>query len=304
MANSHKRDTVARRKPTAALVAAPIAVLATISAVSLGVLGNNPAPSDNVFRASSSLSDVTDREVVSRASGRGALLPADAAAVEEVRQDKAARKRARAAKAEAAARAAKAEAAATRKAVLQADTELWTTENLNLWDAPGEDARQLGVVDAGEKVLVTGRAESGREEIVIKRTAFWVTAGYLSDEEPVEGIGGECTNGTAVASGVSPNVSAVHQAVCAAFPEITTYGTFRSDGEHSQGLAVDIMVSGDRGWEVAEFVRANYAELGVSYLIYAQKIWSVERAGEGWRSMSDRGSSTANHYDHVHVTTY
>ena len=33
-------------------------------------------------------------------------------------------------------------------------------------------------------------------------------------------------------------------------------------------------------------------------------IWSVERGGEGWRGMSDRGSTTANHYDHVHVTTY
>lgn len=105
-------------------------------------------------------------------------------------------------------------------------------------------------------------------------------------------------------SGVSPNIVKVHQAVCAAFPEITTYGTFRGDGEHSQGLAVDIMVSGDRGWEVAEFVRANFSDLGVNYIIYSQQIWSVDRSGEGWRGMEDRGSTTANHYDHVHVTTY
>jgi hypothetical protein len=96
----------------------------------------------------------------------------------------------------------------------------------------------------------------------------------------------------------------VHEAVCAAFPDITSYGTYRSDGEHSMGIAIDIMVSGDRGWQVAEFVRAHYAELGVSYVIYSQRIWSVDRAGEGWRYMSDRGSTTANHYDHVHVTTY
>jgi hypothetical protein len=64
------------------------------------------------------------------------------------------------------------------------------------------------------------------------------------------------------------------------------------------------MVSGARGYEVRDFVRAHYAELGVSYIIYSQHIWSVERGGEGWRSMSDRGSTTANHYDHVHVTTY
>ena len=96
----------------------------------------------------------------------------------------------------------------------------------------------------------------------------------------------------------------MHEAVCANFPEITSYGTFRGDGEHSQGIAVDIMVSGDRGWQVAEFVRANASELGVSYVIYSQQIWSVERGSEGWRGMEDRGSTTANHYDHVHVTTY
>ena len=64
------------------------------------------------------------------------------------------------------------------------------------------------------------------------------------------------------------------------------------------------MVSGDRGWQVAEFVRSNYSQFGVSYLIYSQQIWSVDRSGEGWRGMEDRGSTTANHYDHVHVTVY
>ena len=28
------------------------------------------------------------------------------------------------------------------------------------------------------------------------------------------------------------------------------------------------------------------------------------RAGEGWRWQPDRGSTTANHYDHVHVSVY
>ena len=83
---------------------------------------------------------------------------------------------------------------------------------------------------------------------------------------------------------MSPNIVKVHEAVCAAFPDITTYGTFRGDGEHSQGLAVDIMVSGARGYEVRDFVRAHYAELGVNYIIYSQHIWSVDRSGEGWRA--------------------
>ena len=53
-----------------------------------------------------------------------------------------------------------------------------------------------------------------------------------------------------------------------------------------------------------ELNRADASELGVSYVIYAQRIWSVERGGEGWRGMSNRGSSTANHYDHVHVSVF
>ena len=40
-------------------------------------------------------------------------------------------------------------------------------------------------------------------------------------------------------------------------------------------------------------MRAHYAELGVNYIIYSQQIWSVDRGGEGWRDMADRGSTTA-----------
>ncbi len=104
---------------------------------------------------------------------------------------------------------------------------------------------------------------------------------------------------------MSANIAAVHQAVCAAFPSITSYGTFRGGGgDHGSGRAVDIMVSGSLGQQVADFVREHYADLGVSYVIYSQHIWSVERGGEGWRGMASRGSATANHYDHVHVSTF
>ena len=93
--------------------------------------------------------------------------------------------------------------------------------------------------------------------------------------------------------------------MCSAFPSITVYGTLRGGGgDHGTGRAVDIMVSGELGWDVAEFVRTHYVELGVSYVIYSQHIWSVERGGEGWRAMASRGSVTANHYDHVHVSVF
>ncbi|MDN4175586.1 mucin-2 protein [Nocardioides sp. SOB77] len=292
----HKRDADARRKPRAAFVAAPIALLATAGAVTLGVVG---APSTT--------------ELVT-ANAREATVPSPSADLAFERQPIVSRSADRIER-----KPTKAElmtsAEATRRAVRAADEKQWTTEALNLWDAPGEEATKVGVLDELTKVLVTGRSLFGREEVVVEGTARWVTKGYLVAEKPeVESaeetaaakpaVGGTCTNGTSVSAGVSPNVAAVHQAVCAAYPQITSYGDFRGDGEHAQGIALDIMVSGDLGWQIAEYLRANYAELGISYLIYAQRIWSVERSGEGWRSMEDRGSVTANHYDHVHVTTY
>jgi hypothetical protein len=288
--SSHKRDTNARRFPKAHLVAGPLAFLATATTVGLGVMATSPDAPDNLVASNTSsvlgAADLGDRgSSVSRSTSRTELAGLQKAFDVNMKR------------------------AATLRAVKNADTKKWTTVALNLWTAPTEDAKKIGVLDAGKRVLVTGRHTPERVEIVWDGKSRWVTAGYLADEKPVAEVGSgsmdaSCTNGSAVPSGVSPNIVAVHEAVCANFPEITTYGTFRGDGEHAQGIAVDIMTSGDRGWQVAEFVRAHYAELGVNYIIYSQHIWSVERSSEGWRAMEDRGSTTANHYDHVHVTTY
>ena len=294
--HSHKRET-ARRMPRAALIAGPLAVLATGAAVTAGVLGSEPAQdllASDPSSVAGNVGSIGDRsrtiDDVSRGGGDRGTQKSDRRVQQRVAPalsvvDKALLPR------------------VVSTAVEKADTKLWATTELNLWTRPDKEAKQVGLLDSGERVLVTGREMTGREEIVLDGRALWVTAGYLSAEEPFS-LGGDCTNGSSVPSGVSPNIQAVHQAVCAEFPELTSYGTFRSDGEHSQGIAIDIMVSGDRGWQVAEFVRKYYSELGVSYVIYAQSIWSVERSGEGWRGMEDRGSTTANHYDHVHVTTY
>lgn len=287
--HSHKRET-ARRKPRAALIAAPLAVFATGAAVAVGVAGSTPASDLLAADTSAAAGHIADRDrgpaPVSRhnASARGSF-EAETAKVELSPVDKLLTK------------------AAMAKAITNADTRLWTTTTLNLWTRPDAKAKKVGEIEGSEKVLVTGRRMQDREEIVLGGTTRWVTAGYLSAEKPFS-LGGDCTNGSSVPAAVSPNIKKVHEAVCANFPEITSYGTFRSDGEHAQGIAIDIMVSGERGWQVAEFVREHYAELGVSYLIYSQQIWSVERSSEGWRGMEDRGSVTANHYDHVHVTTY
>jgi hypothetical protein len=99
----------------------------------------------------------------------------------------------------------------------------------------------------------------------------------------------------------------VHRAICARYPQVKSFGGRRagSDGFHSSGRALDSMISDSTvGWQIAKWVRANAKRLGASEVIYSQHIWTVQRSSDGWRSMSDRGSRTANHYDHVHVSVY
>lgn len=280
--------------PRAGFIAAPLALLATGTAVSLGVQSAEVAPPEAAASNASSSTGTVIREPMVSRNGRREALPADVPerrSTESSRPspvDKIMRRQ------------------SIARAVRAATDTQWTTTELNIWTRPDERARQLGVLDTAVKVRVTGREFRGRQEIVLDGGARWVTAGYLSAEKPSPepGLGGECANGTSVPSGVSPNIRVIHEAVCSNFPEIATYGTLRSDGEHAQGIAMDIMVAGDTGWEVAEFIRQYSAALGVSYVIHARNIWSVQRSAEGWRAMADRGSVTANHYDHVHVTTY
>ena len=73
-------------------------------------------------------------------------------------------------------------------AIKAAKKKQWTTDDLNIWNQPGDKAKQLGELEAGKKVLVTGREMWGRTEIVLKGESRWVTDGYLSDDKPI-GVG-------------------------------------------------------------------------------------------------------------------
>jgi len=81
---------------------------------------------------------------------------------------------------------------------------------------------------------------------------------------------------------------------------VSSIGGYRPNaGEHSTGQAIDFMVSSSKGDAVAAFVQANVGAYDVKYIIWKQRYWAP---GRSWRMMEDRGSVTANHYDHVHVT--
>ena len=109
------------------------------------------------------------------------------------------------------------------------------------------------------------------------------------------GISGRCSN-----LGLIPNAARVCTAVDSVF-HLGSIGGYRANaGEHSTGQAVDLMISGQsQGDAVAAFVQVHAAELDVKYIIWRQRYWEP---GGSWELMEDRGSPTANHMDHVHVT--
>jgi hypothetical protein len=161
----------------------------------------------------------------------------------------------------------------------------------------------LATVASGDTVDITGVTESGWAQIIHKGLPRWVEAKSLAKEMPLGTS--PCASGSDSERGLQPDTIKVHRAVCAKFPSIVRYGGVAGRGEHATGQALDIMVGVGNpiGDDVAAFLQEHRAELGIEYLIWRQRIWRPATSG-AWRSMSDRGSPTANHMDHVHVTTY
>jgi hypothetical protein len=162
----------------------------------------------------------------------------------------------------------------------------------------------LATLAPGEKVDVTSEKTGGWTEIIHKDLPRWVKTSSLADHEPLGSA--PCpasTGGSGVESGLQPDTIRVHRAVCAKFPSITRWGGRSGGGDHATGRALDIMVDSALGDQVAAFLQKNQTKLGIEYLIWQQRIWRPSTSNS-WRGMSDRGSPTANHMDHVHVTTY
>lgn len=117
---------------------------------------------------------------------------------------------------------------------------------------------------------------------------------------------------------ITPRMRLVRQLVAQRFGPHFGIGCYRSDGgiagggEHPLGRACDFMLSTGggmpsaaetaRGHQIAAWAIKNAQRLGIMYIIFRQRIWHV-RTG-AWRTMSDRGGTTANHFDHPHISVY
>ncbi len=189
----------------------------------------------------------------------------------------------------------------------------YATTVLMIRTTSGGDFVDLGDIAKGTKLSITGVVENKRAQIVYKDAVRWVTAQYLSKTKPASGSGSS-TGGVAspgVEKGLKPNALKVLAAVRKDWPQIRTIGGVHADPlpDHPSGRALDLMIpdyksaAGKKlGQDLSRSLQKRQAELGINYIIWDQHIWNERRANDGWRYMAGRGSDSANHKNHVHVT--
>ena len=110
-------------------------------------------------------------------------------------------------------------------------------------------------------------------------------------------------------AGLQPQTAAFKEEIANLFG-ITSFSGYRpgDSGDHGKGLAIDFMVpeGSELGDKIAEYAIQNMASRGISYIIWKQRFYAPFDSKYGpantWNPMSDRGSVTENHYDHVHVS--
>ena len=119
-----------------------------------------------------------------------------------------------------------------------------------------------------------------------------------------------------IGDNITPRMHKVRDEIDRRFGPFPAIGCYRpgSDGEHPLGRACDFMLSSggvmpaassiQKGYDIAAWAQANASRLGIMYIIYRQRIWDVRIASSGWVPMENRGSITANHYDHVHISVF
>ena len=208
----------------------------------------------------------------------------------------------------------------------------YATTALDIRTASGSSSRTVGEVATGTALSITGVTANGRSQIVYQGQTRWVTSKWLSANKPSatkpaaskKAKSGKTSTpsspgnwnklmagGSEGLSGLRPSAKGIVNNVLQNFSQITTiYGVRPHDPypDHPSGHAIDLMLPNYKsnealGWKMAKYYQAHASELGVSYIIFHQQIWSVARDSEGWRHMEDRGGDTANHMDHVHITT-
>ena len=162
----------------------------------------------------------------------------------------------------------------------------------------------LAVVVAAAASLVVGADASNRDAEVIAPVA----APKIQKPTP-RPVHRELPAGVAPEKGLQVDTILAARAVSKMFPAIMTIGGVRPDSMrwHPNGLAIDVMIPNYRtpegkalGDRIVAFALANAERFGLNHVLWRQTSYGPKRAP---RRMGNRGSDTANHFDHVHIAT-
>ena len=187
----------------------------------------------------------------------------------------------------------------------------YATADLTIRTTSGDDFVDLGDIPSGTKLSITGVKENSRTQIIWDGAVRWVTTKYLSKSKPDGSSDGGTGGLSGSTKGLKPNALKVLAAVRENWPQIKTFGGVHPDPlpDHPSGRALDLMLPNYKsaagkklGHDMSRWLEARHTELGINYIIYDQHIWNEQRDKEGWRPMAGRGSDSANHKNHVHVT--
>lgn len=181
-----------------------------------------------------------------------------------------------------------------------------------------ESAVEATTMPVEEKGTETTATSSEAKEVASSNGATPTVSTYQSEEKKIVSTtyaapAAPDYAGLAVAksenAGLQPQTAAFKEEVANLFG-ITFFSGYRpgDSGDHGKGLAIDFMVpeSSELGDKIAEYAIQNMASRGISYIIWKQRFYAPFDSKYGpantWNPMSDRGSVTENHYDHVHVS--
>ena len=174
--------------------------------------------------------------------------------------------------------------------------------------SPGDTLEPVGVTldtaalhqtDAAQLAKAAGLAEAARAAEAV--AASQAEQARIAEADTPHVRGRLCPPNTAGLAGVKSWVSTAGTELRCIF-DVGTVGGIGSRpnaSDHPRGLAVDFMTTpGVNGDQLADYALRYKDELKVKYVIWKQRI----NFGDGWHGMENRGSITANHFDHVHVS--
>lgn len=171
-----------------------------------------------------------------------------------------------------------------------------------------------GAADAIQQIVESMPAGSGHDWDAETRARRRAISDIIQDQgvEPRGGLevrgadhDGEGTSRRGF-GGVKPHVAAAGNYLAKKFGPfpggIGGVGKRSNKSDHPAGLALDFMTNNNTalGDRLVNYLQKNAKHFGVKYIIWKQRI----NQGSGWKKMADRGSPTANHMDHPHVSFY